>query len=240
MRPERAFRLVVEDGQVPGEGVHLEDAGGAGDSERHIAPRRVSLATRPTRVYRCERAIGYDAALKLERKNRAIVDGFGPEEGPNLGVYGAYLDTEDPTQGVGDVDGVVHYRPAARRVGIQKPASWDPPVVSTIDREDATDGAGPHGLTRLPHRGEITHGEGSPELQPGLLTGSYHGLCVLDRRGDRLLAQHVHAALKRRYRVLCMLPGLGADNHRINRFEQQQGIAEEANAEPFRCCAAAG
>src|SRR5919199_2827826 len=235
MRPERVFRLVVEDGQMPGEGIHLEDAGGAGDPQSHVAPRRVSLAARPTRVYRGERAICYNAALELERKDRAIVDCFGSEEGSDLSVNGAYLGTEDPPQGVGDVDGVVHYRPAARRVGIQKPASWDPPVVSTIDRENATDGAGPHGLTRLPHRGEITHGEGSPELQPGLLTGSYHGLCVLDRRGDRLLAQHVHAALKRRYRVLCMLPGLGADNHRINRFEQQPGLAEEANPVPFRC-----
>jgi hypothetical protein len=66
----------------------------------------------------------------------------------------------------------------------------------------------------------------------GLLGGSDHGSWVLNRRGDGLLAQHVHTVFERRYRIPGMVAVLGANHHGVHRLEQPLRVLKETNAEP--------
>ncbi len=142
---------MVEGREALGEGVHVQYPGGAGDPERHIAPGRVTLPAGPARVYGGEGAIGHGSALEFQRQDGAVVDPFGPEEGSDLGVDVLRLGIEHPAQRIGDVDGVVHDRPATRQLGVQKPAARDLAVVRPVDREDASDPPRAHDLSSLPN-----------------------------------------------------------------------------------------
>src|SRR5215211_7527530 len=240
VRPGGTPGLVVEDRQALGEGVNVQNPRGAGDPERHVSPGRVALPAGPARVYGRERPVGYDAAIELERQDGTVVDVLGAEERADLGVDALRLCAEHPAQSVGDVDRVVHDRPASCQIAIEEPAAGDLAVVRAVDREHAPDSARAHDLPGLPDSGEVTHREGDPELPPGIHGGLDHGPRVTDRRGDRLLAEHVRSMLEGRDHIPRVVAVLGADYHRVYGLEETPRVVEVADAEPLRCLTTAG
>ena len=158
---------MVEDREGPGEGVDVQDTGGAGDAQRDVSPGRVAVPAGPARIYGGERPVRHGASLELDGQYGAVVYPGGAEEGPHLGVDAARLRVQQPAQRVGDVDGVVHERAAARELRVKEPAVRYLTVVRPVDGQDAPDPTGTHDLSRPRDRRMVPDREGDPELPPG-------------------------------------------------------------------------
>src|SRR5215217_2768564 len=177
------------------ERVHVEDAGGARYSEGHVAPGRVAVAAGPARVYGGEGAVGEGAAFELQGQDGGIIRPSCSEECIYLRVDALQLDIEHPAEQVGEVDGVVHHRAAARELEVEEPTARDLTAVRAAYGQHATQGSAANDLPRAGHRGEVAYWKSRPEHAARVLGGLDHGPRVLDGGRDGLLAENVHTAL---------------------------------------------